>query len=101
MITSTKNAKIKEIKALQARKKNRVKSGVFVVEGVRLLEEALESGLLPTLTLYTEDLSERGMALVDKAKMLNTMIETAMPHVMSAASDTDNSQGILMVFPFH
>jgi TrmH family RNA methyltransferase len=100
MITSTKNTKIKEIKALQAKKRNRIKSGSFVVEGVRVLEDALASGLAPTLVLYSEDLQKRGMALIEKTLELGAQVESAMPHVMSAASDTKNSQGILMVFPF-
>ena len=100
MITSTKNSKIKEIVALQAKKKNRVNTGTFVVEGVRILEEALDSGLSPLLTLHTEDLQERGSALVQRSQDIGTPVEAVMPHVMSAASDTKNSQGILMIFPF-
>jgi TrmH family RNA methyltransferase len=100
MITSTKNSKIKEIAALQAKKKNRINTGTFVVEGVRLLEEALASGFSPLFTLYTEDMHERGVALVQRSCELDTQVEVVMPHVMSAASDTKNSQGILMVFPF-
>jgi len=100
MITSTKNSKIKEIAALQAKKKNRISTSTFVVEGVRILEEALDSGLSPLLTLHTEDLQERGIALVQRSHELGAPVEAVMPHVMSAASDTKNPQGILMVFPF-
>jgi len=100
MITSTKNTKIKEIKALQAKKRNRVKSGTFVVEGIRVLEDALASGLVPTLVLHSEDLQERGTALIDITLELGVQVESAMQHVISAASDTENSQGLLMVFPF-
>ena len=100
MITSTKNEKIKDIRALQSKKKHRTSTGSFIVEGVRLLEEALGSDLVPLTCLYTEDLQERGMTLVEQAADLNASIEVVMPHVMSAASDTKNPQGALMVFPF-
>ncbi len=100
MITSTKNVKIKNIRELQAKKKKRNSTGSFVVEGIRLIEEALKACLIPLIVLYTEDLQERGMALVEKAVTLNAVVEVVMPHVMSAASDTKNSQGLLMVFPF-
>ena len=100
MITSTKNTKIKDIKALQAKKKNRINNGLFVVEGIRILEEALGSGLVPTLALYTENINERGEKVIEDAKILGAKVETVMPHVMSAVSDTETPQGILMLFPF-
>lgn len=100
MITSTKNQKIKDIKALQNKKKARVSSGTFVIEGVRILEEALSSGMKPVLTLYTENLNERAIALVDDVRSQGLKSDEVMPHVLSAASDTENSQGVLMVFPF-
>ena len=67
MITSTSNSKIKEIKALQSKRKNRIKSGAFVVEGIRVLEEALYSGFMPILTINIEQLSERAEVLVQRS----------------------------------
>ena len=45
MITSTKNEKVKQIKALQGRAKARREAGAFVIEGIRLAEEALHGHL--------------------------------------------------------
>ncbi len=99
MITSTKNPKIKEIKALQGRAKARRAAGAFVVEGVRLAEAAWAAGIRPQLVLYTEDLSNRGKILVGKMQTKKIATEAAAGHVMEAASDTQNPQGILLILP--
>jgi len=99
MITSTKNPKIKEVRALQARAKTRREAGAFVVEGVRLGEEALASGWLPTGAFYTQDLNQRGEEILDQLRKQNVPVEEVAPHVMKAASDTQSSQGLLLVMP--
>jgi len=99
VITSTKNSKIKEIRALQSRARTRREIGAFVVEGVRLTEEAVAAGWKPKLCLYTGDISERGMALVSRLKEQDAPIEEVAPHVMEAASDTQSPPGILLVLP--
>jgi TrmH family RNA methyltransferase len=99
MITSAKNPKIKEIKALQARAKARREANAFVVEGMRLAKEALAANWLPSSCYYSEDVSPRGLEILAKIKKTNTPIEEVAPHVMKAASDTQTSQGILLVLP--
>lgn len=99
MITSAKNPKIKEIKALQARAKARREANAFVVEGVRLAEEALAADWFPSSCFYTEDISQRGREILAKIEEQNIPIEELAPHVMKAASDTQTPQGILLVLP--
>ncbi len=99
MITSTKNAKIKEVRALQGRAKARRTAGAFVVEGVRLAEEALAAGWQPQLVLYTEELDERGQTVVGAFTEQGALVEIVAAHVMEAASDTQSPQGILLVLP--
>ena len=99
MITSTKNIKVKEIRHLQGRSKNRREMGKFVVEGVRLIEEAVKVGWTPTSVLYSEELSERGFELVRQIQSLEADVEVAEPHVLQYASDTKNPQGIIAVIP--
>jgi TrmH family RNA methyltransferase len=100
MITSTKNQKIKEIRALQSRAKIRREEQAFVVEGVRLAEEAIAAEWQPNLCLFTEEISERGRELLSTLKEQNIPVEEVAPHVMKAASDTQTPQGILLVLPF-
>lgn len=96
MITSTKNETIKQIKALQARAKARRAAGSFIVEGVRLSEEAISSGWPVQLCLYTTEMTERGLGLVEKLRAAGTEVLEAAPHVIAAASDTQAPQGILL-----
>lgn len=99
MITSTKNEKIKEIRALQGRAKARKEAEAYVIEGVRLAEEAWAAEVRPQLALYTENLSARGHALIGKMASNKVVCEEIPEHVMEAASDMRSSQGILLVLP--
>lgn len=97
MITSSHNPKIQWVKQLQARSKERREYGAFVAEGVRLVEEALQSGWETQLVLHTPDLEPRGQAVVDGFTRRGVPIETVTPQVLQAASDTETPQGLLAV----
>ncbi|MBN2045083.1 MAG: RNA methyltransferase [Anaerolineales bacterium] len=97
MITSTQNSKVKEIRQLQTRAKARKKHHAFVVEGVRLCEEALAAGMPVRYGLHAPDLSERGMALVAGLAQRGIAIEAAAEYVIQAVSETKTPQGILLV----
>lgn len=101
MITSVKNPRVKAVRALQARSKARREEGAFVVEGVRLAEEAVAAGWQPRLCLYTADVHPRGMALVAQLRTAGVDVEEVAEHVMQAASDTQSPQGILLVVTHH
>ncbi len=97
MITSVQNPKIKWARALQAQSRFRRKENAFVVEGVRLVEEALLVGQPFELVLYTEGLSQRGQAILEKLSAQEIQVEQVAEHVMKASSDTQTPQGILAV----
>ena len=97
MITSTRNPKIQWVRSLQARSRQRREDSAFVVEGVRLVEEALNSGWKARLVMYTDDLDLRGQRLVDEFASRSVPIELVTLQVMRAASDTQTPQGILGV----
>ena len=99
MITSRQNQKIKRIKQLTSQAKFRKKEHAYVVEGIRLLEEALQADQIPEQVLYTPDLDQRGQALVQIFQDQQVTCELAALDVLNAASDTENSQGIMAVFP--
>lgn len=97
MITSTRNPKIQWVRSLQSQARARREEGAFVVEGVRLVEEALSAGWDTRLLLYTEELGERGRAVVSGYAKRGIQPELVAPHVMQAASEVETSQGILAV----
>jgi TrmH family RNA methyltransferase len=95
MITSTHNPRIQWVRKLQAQPRFRQGEGVFVIEGVRLVEEALQSGWQPSLILYTADLSSRGQEII--RGLSPSLVEEVSPAVMKSASNTQTPQGLLAV----
>jgi RNA methyltransferase, TrmH family len=97
MITSNQNSKIKLVRALLSRSKERREAGAFVVEGVRLFEEAVNSHWGFQFILYDETLSERGKSKVESLKSQNVDVEEVSTSVMKSLSETETPQGILAV----
>jgi TrmH family RNA methyltransferase len=91
MISSTKNPKVQWIRRLQDKRSERQSEGVIVLEGVRLLEEAVKASWIVKYLVYSEELSDRGRALVDELVKINVQTEVVSSHVMRAVSDTKNS----------
>jgi len=97
MISSIQNPKIQWVRKLQSQPRQRREARAFVVEGVRLVEEALLAGWNSQLVLYTDELNPRGQELVDQFKQTGSMVEYVTLPVLHAASDTQTPQGILAV----
>ena len=100
MITSTTNSKIKLIRALQAKRQEREARQQFVIEGVRLAEEAARAGVTAGLVLHTREIDDRARAAVDALVRLGAPAEAVSSAVMAAASDTRTPPGVLAVVPF-
>jgi TrmH family RNA methyltransferase len=100
MITSLQNTKIKWVRSLQASSRARRQERAFVLEGVRLAEEALSGGAEVRLVLYSDELGERGKKVFNGFASRGAPIEKVSPSVMRHASDTQTPQGILVVLPF-
>ena len=99
MISSSHNPKIRLVKSLLAQRRERYAQNAFVLEGVRLVEEALAAGLTPRLLLYSPQVSARGQALVAAARVQGAESEEIEPRLMDQISATETSQGLLGVFP--
>jgi TrmH family RNA methyltransferase len=100
MITSNQNSKIKLIRALQGRAKERREAGAFLVEGVRLVEEAAASNWKFRFALHDETLNERGRLQVEDLKSRGVDVEEVSASVMRSLSETEASQGILAVLDY-
>jgi TrmH family RNA methyltransferase len=100
-ITSLKNDKVRLVRALQTRRRARQREGLFVVEGVRLCEEADRTGLAVHFALYTEQASEgpRAAALLSSWAEAGVSRYEVSESVMAACSDTESPQGLLAVVP--
>jgi TrmH family RNA methyltransferase len=97
MISSAKNTKIQRVRLLQNQARARREQRAFVIEGVRLAEEALASGWEAQLVLHTEELSERGLKVLARYSSRGALVEAVSPHVMASISDTQTPQGLLVV----
>ena len=97
MITSTRNPKIQLVRDLLNHPKARRENQSFVVEGVRLLEEAYRSGWEAQLVLCTDDLPSRAQEIVNGYTARGAATELISQQVLKAISDTETPQGILAV----
>ncbi len=101
MLTSPANEKIKRARAL-AQKKGRDAAGQFLLEGARLIHEALRAGQTPVLAFYERsafDADARVRALVVALQKQTREIYAVNASVMRALADTETPQGIAAVFP--
>ncbi len=97
MISSPHNPKIQLVRSLLGKRSDREAQSAFVVEGVRLTEEALAAGWEAKLVLYTDELSERGKILLPRFQAAGVQVEEVPPALLGNLSGTETSQGILAV----
>lgn len=100
MITSNQNPKLKLVRALMGRPKERHEANAFVIEGVRLIEEAASAGCKFQFALYSDGLSERGKDLVNILTAHRIDVEEVSGDLLQKVSETETPQGILAVLEF-
>lgn len=96
-ITSLQNQRIKAARALH-RKRERDREGHLLLEGVRLIADALDAGVVPETLFYTEDLLQDE----DAAQLVARVGDAAClvsEEVMASIADTVTPQGIAAVMP--
>ncbi len=96
LISSRSNPKIKQIRALKQRK-NRQATGLFFVEGIRHVGEAVDSGARIESIFYAPEqlTSLFGHALIQRQSELGVPCYQTTAEVFDSISDKDNPQGIL------
>jgi len=100
MISSSSNPKIKLVRAL-AKKQTRQEKKQFVVEGVRLIEDAINAGAIPVLVFYTASIhgDRRARILLEKISAVTHEVYEVSDAVMREMSTTETPQGILAIVP--
>jgi TrmH family RNA methyltransferase len=93
VITSLSNPLMKQARALR-QKKARAESGLFLVEGIHHIGEAVEAGWDLESVLYAPELltSEFARNLIAR---LNTKAQSVSAQVMESLADKENPQGII------
>ncbi|WMM23647.1 RNA methyltransferase [Tissierella sp. MB52-C2] len=94
-ITSSKNPLIKEIKSLY-RKKDRMKNKSFIIEGIKIVEEAIDNNYSIKNIIYTDQLfkTKDGEDFYQKIRSLENIVYVP-DNIFKEISDTENPQGIL------
>lgn len=96
-IKSRKNPLIKEIKSLY-RKKERKNKGLFIVEGIKIIEEIIDRKYSFRAIIYTDLILENhdGRQLLFKMGNIKNLVHVP-DDIFREISDTENPQGILGV----
>lgn len=97
VITSAHNPRIQRLRQLAGRSKERRQEAAFLVEGVRLVEEALAGGWVFDFVLYDASLSQRGRSLLESLRRLGVDVEEASEGLLASSAATENPQGLLGV----
>lgn len=92
MITSPDNSRIKEVVKLRDKKKARDNSGLFIAEGLKIVQEAPEEAL--QCVYCTGDVYEENPGLSER---FENRLETVSSEVFAKMCDTETPQGILAV----
>lgn len=91
MITSTANAKVKNIIKCKKSAKERKKQKVFLVEGLRMFLEIPKQ--LHLETYMTEDFYKENQHMISLDFL--SQVELVAPHVLEAMTDTKTPQGVI------
>lgn len=96
LITSRGNPRVKFLRSLR-RRKNRRQEGRFLIEGIRIVQEALTCGARVETLVYAPDLvvSERARSLIEGTEPSRRMALAG--DVFRTLSDRDQPQGIAAV----
>lgn len=97
MITSAQNKKIQEVRRLGGKRKEREAAGLYIAEGIRLVEEALSHAEDCAYFLWSAPLSERAKTLVRNFEGKGISAEEIDPRLMESIAGTDSPQGVLAV----
>ena len=98
-ITAFSNPLVKQVRGLRD-KKNRRRDGLFVAEGLRILTEAREEGILPHILFFAAGQHHPllDVLIAETEKSGGEAIETT-PDILHKISGKDNPQIVLGVYP--
>jgi len=100
-IVSLSNERVRRVQALERSTRRRYQESLFVVEGLRLAQEAVDAGSPIHEAFYTAAFaaSAAGQSLVAACAARAASCWEVSSEVMQALADTETPQGILLVVP--
>lgn len=96
LITSLSNPLVKQARALR-QKKGRANAGLFLVEGIHHVGEAVEAGWEVQSVLYAPGLltSDFARGLIARLEKNHVRVQPVSAHVMDSLAEKDNPTGLL------
>lgn len=98
-ITSTQNPYVKKVVALRKDGLARQQEGLFLVEGERLVAEALKRGVIPRDVIYVPRMFTEEPALVEDAAGRGARIVSVSKDVYKKLADTQTPVWLAALFP--
>ncbi|HEX3053023.1 MAG TPA: RNA methyltransferase [Aggregatilineaceae bacterium] len=99
LISSPQNDRFKLVRLLQSQAKARRKNQQIVLEGMRLMRDALENGSTPDFVLFQEDAEAPIQEMITALQGERIKCFPVIAELMREMADTETPQGILGVFP--
>jgi len=98
-ITGFSNPLVKHVRSLRE-KKHRRREGMFLAEGLRILTEAREEGVLPEMLFHAPSGNPPPMAtaLIDAMEAAGRDVIETTPDILSKISGKDNPQALVGVY---
>lgn len=96
-ITAKDNARIKRIVKLQKSAQTRREEGVFVLEGLRTIDDAADNGIKIEELYFTKEISEKHSSHIKKFAQKSDFCAEISEGVAKTIADTASTQGIFAV----
>ncbi len=102
LITGFSNPLVKQVRALRDKKYRRIEQ-MFLAEGLRILTEALDAGIVPEMLWYAPDSENHPLVqrLVAAAEEKRGDVLVTSPDILSKLSGKDNPGSIIGVYREH
>jgi TrmH family RNA methyltransferase len=90
---------VKWVRELQQRRRARQQEGLFVIEGLRLAQEAAAAQVRPRLVLHSQEMDGSEQVLVQSFRESGAEVAAVTAEVMAACSSLETPPGLLAVLP--
>jgi TrmH family RNA methyltransferase len=100
VITSSANPRVRWVRGLQDKRKERHGERLFVAEGIRWADEIVAAGAPARAVFHTKHMDNRRRALVNQLASAGAEVIPVSDPVMGAISAAESAQELLVVAPF-
>lgn len=100
LISSPSNERVKRARLLLRQARTRRKERRLVLEGVRLLHDAVQTGALPEYVLHAPELDAPAQDLVARLREGGVPCLAVIEPLLRDLAETETPQGVLGVFPW-